>query len=639
MKRILLLLSIIIGASSLFSQSRKVIFLEEFTQASCPPCEATTPALNAVVNANIEKVVQIRYQTSWPGVDPMNADNPEEVQTRVNFYGVTGVPTFIIDGTPTANNSVPTQAAFDDSFGEDTAPIAVTISHELSEDLTTMDVSVSVTNEGVLDYDLSNDKLRVALIEEEISWPYRPGSTSIQVFEAVMKTFFTTPAGMDMPAVAAGETWEMSWTELALPEVIYDYNELAVVAFIQNDSDNEVINAALSEPIELTGYADLSVTNLSTVTGGLCDSGYSPSALVVNNSDLPVSGFNVVLLINGNEVDNVTVEDEIAGDGTYQVDFDEINLPSGSSQIVMAVDATGGQDIAILNNITEADNASKAGLPGDDISKEFESDVAPSAPSGMIVETATNTFVVSADALGLSTPIGGYANSDNSVRVNLYQWDPSVLGANGSLVVADQLIVESAFSSFSFDYAFTTWGGSQDGMEVQVSTDCGGNYETVWNKVGSELATAPELNNPQGAFVPAATEWVTESVDLSDYVGETVLVRFYFTSGWGDMMYIDNIAAVGVSSIDDLEENEAVSVYPNPASNVVALDININEAADINIKMVDMLGKVIKNEQLGQAISGQFSTKLDVTDLEAGSYVLYLNIGEKEVVRRISVAR
>ena len=76
MKKTLLFAALLSASFMGFSQSQRTVFIEEFTQASCPPCETTTPALNAVIETNAEKIVQIRYQTSWPGVDPMNADNP-----------------------------------------------------------------------------------------------------------------------------------------------------------------------------------------------------------------------------------------------------------------------------------------------------------------------------------------------------------------------------------------------------------------------------------------------------------------------------------------------------------------------------------------------------------------------------------
>ena len=86
------------AGSSAFAQSQRLVLFEEFTQASCPPCATTNPGLNAMLDAHPSEVVSIKYQTDWPGNDVMNVHNPSEVQTRVSYYGVTGVPDGEMDG-------------------------------------------------------------------------------------------------------------------------------------------------------------------------------------------------------------------------------------------------------------------------------------------------------------------------------------------------------------------------------------------------------------------------------------------------------------------------------------------------------------------------------------------------------------
>lgn len=80
------------------AQSQRLVLVEEFTNASCPPCAAQNPTFNTLLANNTVKVVSIKYQTNWPGVDPMNAQTQAEVGPRVTYYGVTGVPYSPIDG-------------------------------------------------------------------------------------------------------------------------------------------------------------------------------------------------------------------------------------------------------------------------------------------------------------------------------------------------------------------------------------------------------------------------------------------------------------------------------------------------------------------------------------------------------------
>jgi len=79
MKKIILFSLFLATAVLGFSQSQRFIMFEEFTQASCGPCASQNPAFDALLNANVSKCTSIKYHTSWPGVDPMNAQNPTDV--------------------------------------------------------------------------------------------------------------------------------------------------------------------------------------------------------------------------------------------------------------------------------------------------------------------------------------------------------------------------------------------------------------------------------------------------------------------------------------------------------------------------------------------------------------------------------
>jgi len=318
------------------------------------------------------------------------------------------------------------------------------------------------------------------------------------------------------------------------------------------------------------------------------------------------------------------------------VTMTEITLPAGTSNISYSVTANGVNDIIRLNNQTQSVTSIKAGLPVDELSKGFESSVVGFQPTDMLLDMPLGVFLVDGAILQSPETLGGFGESDVSMRINFYQWDPSNFVSTGSVAIADQLTVETNFAALDFDYAFTTYTGSQDKMEVQVSTDCGSTFTTLWEKSGSDLATAPELNNPQGAFVPNATQWVTESVDISDYVGETILVRFFFTTGWGDMMYIDNINAKGVSNTESLELANEISLYPNPANTIANIELNLENSSTVVADVLDNLGRKVLTQNFGD-VQGANTLRLDVSNLNTGAYFLQLRVDDLLVIKKLSV--
>ena len=107
-KHFTLVASSLLLASASFAQSPRTVLAEEFTQASCGPCAAQNPAYNALLRKNQDHVISLKYQTSWPGTDPMNTQNPTDVATRVSYYQVQGVPNVDVDGNY-QNNVAPSQ--------------------------------------------------------------------------------------------------------------------------------------------------------------------------------------------------------------------------------------------------------------------------------------------------------------------------------------------------------------------------------------------------------------------------------------------------------------------------------------------------------------------------------------------------
>ncbi len=636
MKKTLLLIVAVLSCSLGFSQSQRMVFMEEFTQASCPPCETTTPALNAMIASNVDKIVQLRYQTSWPGVDPMNADNPTEVRSRVDYYGVDGVPAVFVDGVAQPGIGELSQSAIDASYAS-SAPLKVEVSHTLAENLSSATVSLVVTNEGTEAYAVASNRLRIAFIEEIISFDTPPGSTSLVDFEAVMKTFITGTDGMEIPSIAAGESWEMTWTDVVVDESIYDFNNFAVVAFIQNDATSAIINGAHSKPLELSGtYSDLSVLGSGESNDDLCDYAFVPSVQIVNSADNDATGYTAHVLINGEITQTLTSTDAIAAGATTEVVFDEVTLPAGATIVSYNAIPNNG-DLYTANNSGRIPSIGKVSQsPVAMVESSFEEDVAGFQSASTVVlmpEGLSDTRF----PFNVVSGLGAYGTSDQCIAIGVWFWDTSTIDPDGSFTLVDPITVESG-TQLSFDYAYTSFGSSQDRLRVQLSSDCGVTWNTEFNMAGSDLATAPEVNMNTAFFVPTEDQWETVEIDMASYVGEEVLVRFAITSDYGDNMFIDNIGVRNSTDVTDLNVGESINVYPNPASQVVNVAFDIEPSnSNVNITVMDILGKTVQTEQLGNISSA--SHAMNVTKLQTGTYIMYIDLGERQIVKRFNVSK
>ncbi len=132
------------------------------------------------------------------------------------------------------------------------------------------------------------------------------------------------------------------------------------------------------------------------------------------------------------------------------------------------------------------------------------------------------------------------ANAHNSVTNVMYD---NMFGGDPEMVVATPIYgLVSAGDEFSFDYRYTDWSAGEvgttlngDQLEIQVTTDCGASYNTIY--------TIDSLNHT------ASPDFANVSLDISAFAGESVGFRFFATWASGDYwLDIDNVNVLACPS-------------------------------------------------------------------------------------------
>lgn len=217
----------------------------------------------------------------------------------------------------------------------------------------------------------------------------------------------------------------------------------------------------------------------------------------------------------------------------------------------------------------------------------------------------------------LNTLVGGFGNSSQCSFFNNFDFD-----SQGNW---DDFRVSLNFSNppstvLTFDVAHATYGGQYtDTLEVLASTDCGATFSTLYKKWGSTLATAPNNSN---YFTPSATEWRTDSLDLSAYSGTPHLVVAFRNHGlWGNNIYVDNINLLNTISVFE-EQSSATDfeVFPNPVSSCEPIQIQNKDNERVVVTLYNAKGKVVMREVINS--SGLIS--LEPYSLASGQYLLHL---------------
>ncbi len=92
----------------------------------------------------------------------------------------------------------------------------------------------------------------------------------------------------------------------------------------------------------------------------------------------------------------------------------------------------------------------------------------------------------------------------------------------------------------TFDVSYAQYTATQfDGLRIEISNDCGTTFQnSAYFKEGAQLATAGIQSN---AFTPSlASQWRTDSLDLTPYVGSRIRIKFVGINGYGNNLYLTN---------------------------------------------------------------------------------------------------
>ena len=171
---------------------------------------------------------------------------------------------------------------------------------------------------------------------------------------------------------------------------------------------------------------------------------------------------------------------------------------------------------------------------------------------------------------------------------------------------------------------------------MNVSSDCGVNWTTVYDKQGAALATTTATTSEYNQ--PSAAHWRLETVSLDQFVGSSeLLVQFRGISGFGNNAYLDNInISDGTVSVPVTLFNSGVELYPNPARNEAYLNANLAKASDLKVTLLNSLGAIAKTYTF-DGVTNQI-LKLDLTGLAKGSYIVNVTSGEDVFNTRLNLS-
>ncbi len=192
--------------------------------------------------------------------------------------------------------------------------------------------------------------------------------------------------------------------------------------------------------------------------------------------------------------------------------------------------------------------------------------------------------------------IGGFGTSEHSYVAQ--NFDAESKGIVTSLITQNYDLSTLSKLNLVFDVAYAKKSVTlNDSLKVEISTDCGDSWTTLYKKGGNALRTTNTFY-ANSRFVPLASQWRTETVSLAAFASQPqALLSFKNISATGNNIYIDNINIDMATGIDDVElSNISVSLSPNPVTDVSILTVNTDSKSRNNflLEVYNVLGEKVK---------------------------------------------
>jgi GH25 family lysozyme M1 (1,4-beta-N-acetylmuramidase) len=188
----------------------------------------------------------------------------------------------------------------------------------------------------------------------------------------------------------------------------------------------------------------------------------------------------------------------------------------------------------------------------------------------------------------------------------------NITGQRQQLYTPDYSFTGVWNAELSFDVAYepSKLPTYSDTLCVYYSTDCGTTWKNIYSRGGATLSTTGSTtgagtdtagSHGHGCFIPPNTSaWRRDSVSLSALNGmSNVMFSFENRSGWGNILYLDNINIVtGPLSVPNLKSNDLVKVYPNPNRGSFIISYQGFASEKARVVIYDLLGQELESRQI-----------------------------------------
>lgn len=638
MKKTSIFLGLLLGLGlTANAQSTRLALYEEFTGENCPPCAATNPGLDALLAqpANTTNAQCIKWQVAIPSAPSatwsLYQTNKTEIDWRDNYYSISSAPSGMMDGQnvtvfgASSNHPANLTSVHIASAQAVTTPFSMAINSVWDSNFNNAVVTITVTSSSAFT-PVGAFKLRLVLTEKEIDFATAPGTNGEKHFSNVVrKSYPDIQNGTALPASWTAAQVQTYTINCAAPAYIQNKAEMMFVAFLQDDGNKMVWQTARTAPVQIPNDIKL---NTIAIPSFSCANSLNPSIVVYNQGSTAITDMTITPTIDGVAQTPVNFTGNIASLATTTIALGSYTAGAGNHTVNVNITGVSGGDPNTANNVKTVNSALVQSYLPAPLVQAFAATTFPPA----------NWFTINADKGPSWSRVAAGYNGAGSAKYDFY--NNGVVGDKDEMYLTPSDLSAMPMPMLSFDVAYAQYSNENDRLEVLVSTDCGANWTSIFDKAGTVLKT---VNAQTSAFTPASnTQWRNELVSLPAAAASnpSVLVKFVATAAYGNNLYIDNVnIANNITGIKTYNSDVfSVQLYPNPSTDYSNLDVTTKKATKASVAVYNSIGQLVFEKEV--SLNEGFNTiNIDTKSFATGVYNVILSSEVGNSFKKLTVTK
>ncbi|MGB9852347.1 MAG: Omp28-related outer membrane protein [Candidatus Kapaibacteriota bacterium] len=654
-------LFIFIFTITLNSQFVRKVIVEEATNASCGPCASQNPTFQKWLSNHLDRVIPVIYHAWWPGAnDPMYTYNKTMNQTRIQYYGITGVPNGRVNGKIAPSSGSWYQGAVADT---------VALNAQLNAESFYSFLSVMITGftynpngNGTIKIEVTSIKpitnvyLRVVICEEHHYYE-NAGSNGEKNFYYVARQMLPDARGT-LITLNENETRTFEFP-FSVDSSFTD--DLYAVAFVQNDNTKEILQGTWTKnfPFKEPDFA-LFVLEQNLVNVGKQSDSFELETLILNNTNNSAT-FN--LSIEGKEnlpsdwtatIENnltaVTVDPQTKKSVKVKLTVGETPYASDLKLKVSLLDGSYTETSSSL--VIYHKGINRLHILAGETSHSIQPIIDEGLASGYMFNinekdfmTFSNSFASLKTIVWDGSRSGAFSAASANIILDALNKKQNILICGGSITSG---MVSNGILPY-FGISFINYCSEGYGQAPNPVTLAGVPNDPITGDFGDKIQgylisyllplykiVNPNTTTPIMTFAKSADSICAVKVELSNSRAIILGMNPYIIANENlrktlitrSLLWLERRLSevlIENANVDDIQ------VVPNPTNSTAFLKFNLEKPASyFKIDIFDTYGRQINTNHDGSLISiGEQSFKISLTNFPNGLYFIRVNLDGK----------